>query len=78
MTLERLNEMLNESINGAEIRPHAMKQTNILNAEYASGECMAILNIIKELFGLDAFIAAYDRTRTARDTLLERTQEIYK
>lgn len=77
MTLERLNQMIDEAITAAEIRPQAMKQTNILNAEYATGKVFAILDIIHELYGIDALIAARERTQAATDALTLRTQELY-
>ena len=77
MTLEQLNKALDEAIKHGEVKPQAMKQTNILNASYANGEAMAILKVINTLFGIDAFCEAAERTREARNELLNRTQDIY-
>lgn len=77
MTLERLNQMIDEAITAAEIRPHAMKQTNILNAEYALGKVFAILDIIQNTHGIDALIEAKERIDNSITELTDRTQAIY-
>lgn len=77
MTLERLNQMIDEAITAAEIRPQAMKQTNILNAEYALGKVFAILDIIQNTHGIDALIKAKERIDNSITELTDRTQAIY-
>ena len=77
MSLEKLNLMIDKAIEEAAIRPRAMKETNILNAEYACGKRWAIIEIIEELYGLDAMIEAIERTEAAAEALTMRTQELY-
>jgi len=77
MTLERMQEMLKDAIKDGQERPQAMKQTNILNAEYAAGRCMAILDMIESLYGLDAFVSTYEAIRDQMDAFTKRAQAIY-
>ena len=77
MTLEYLNKKIDEAINDAALRPGAMKQTNVLNAEYALGKIYGYLGIIQDQFDIDTFIQAVARITKIIDELTERTQEIY-
>ena len=77
MTLEKLESMIDKALADAEIRPKAMKRTNILNAEYALGKYFAIMEIIEDLYGTDEYIRIAEKTEAVRDELFQRTQEIY-
>ena len=77
MTLEKLNSLINEALKEGDIRPGAMKQTNVLNAEFALGKYFAYLFLIQDIFGIEAMIEAKERTQEIVDSLTERTQEIY-
>ena len=77
MTLEQLNQMIDKAIKDAQERPQAMKQTNVLNAEYALGKIFAILDIIQNTHGIDALIEAKERIDNSITELTDRTQAIY-
>lgn len=77
MTLEYLNKKIDEAIKDAELRPGAMKQTNVLNAEYGLGKIYGYLEIIKDQFDIDTFISSVARINDTINELTDRTQEIY-
>ena len=77
MTLEYFNKKIDRAIKDAELRPNAMKQTNVLNAEYALGKIYGYLEVIQDQFGVDTFVEAVERITGKIDELTERTQEIY-
>lgn len=77
MTLETMQDLIREAIRDGQERPKAMKQTNILNAEYAAGKCHAILDMIESIFGLDAFVLTYEEVREQINELTKRANAIY-
>ena len=59
-------------------RKGAMPETNILNAEYASGKVHAYLDIVIREFGYDEYLDIVERIRPQLDSLLDRAQLIYQ
>ena len=77
MTLQELNELIDEAIEKSKENPAAMPQTNALNAEYCLGTIHAYIDIIWKQYGIDAFFEAVDRTGSTVKELMERTQIVY-
>ena len=76
MTMEKINKMIDEALSEGESRPIANK-TNILNAEYALGKYHGILRIAEDLYGIDALVSIYDRTKDRVDILTAIANTIY-
>ena len=77
MDINKLNELIDIALAEGAKRPGAMKQTNVLNAEFALGKFYALLSLIYDLFGVDEMVKTKERTKTIVDELSIRTQEIY-
>ena len=78
MTLEKLEMMIDRAISDTVVRPHAHEATNVLNAEYGLGKVFALLEVIEDVYGIEAMTKIYDRIADTIDTLMKRTQVIYK
>lgn len=76
MTLEKINEMIDTALSEGESRPINNK-TNILNAEYALGKYHGILRIAQELYGYNALVSIYDRTKDQVNKLMDIANTIY-
>lgn len=77
MDINKLNDLIDKALAEGAKRPGAMKQTNVLNAEFSLGKFYALLFLIEDLFGIDEMIKTKDRTQAIIDELTARTQEIY-
>lgn len=53
------------------------KTTNILNAEYHMGEFHAYMELIEEI-SLDKYVEIGEKTKEARETVLEAIDKIYR
>ena len=53
------------------------KTTNILNAEYRMGEFHAYMELIEEI-SLDKYVEIGEKTKEARETVLEAIDKIYR
>lgn len=53
------------------------KTTNILNAEYHMGEFNAYMELIEEI-SLDKYVEIGEKTKEARQTVLEAIDKIYR
>lgn len=78
--LEKLVRKAEKSI--AEALHHANKTdgnktTNILNAEYHMGEFHAYMELIEEI-SLDKYVGIGEKTKEARQTVLEAIDKIYR
>ena len=78
--LEKLVDKAEKSI--AEALKSANKQdgnkiTNILNAEYHMGEFHAYMELIEEI-SLDMYVEIGEKTKEARQTVLEAIDKIYR
>ena len=78
MKIDTLTYLIRKAIlEGAENKK-AMPETNILNAEYASGKIHAYLDIICREYGYDKYVKVIDRIRPQLNLFLDRTEAIYE
>lgn len=52
MDINKLNDLIDKALAEGAKRPGAMKQTNVLNAEFSLGQFYALLFLIEDLLEL--------------------------
>lgn len=77
MSKKKIIDLIEQAIKDGQERPHALKQTNILNAEYAAGKVFGLLDVIKMEYGLEVMADIYSKYRDQIDGFATRTQELY-
>lgn len=76
MTLKKLNALIDEALNDGVLKL-ALPKTNILNAEFALGKYFAYMDLIEELYGVNAMVETHDRTQAIVDDYSKRANRIY-
>lgn len=76
-SLDYFTDSIDKALKDGEIRPAAMPQTNVLNAEYALGKYHAIIDIMSQLFDYNVIAGIHEKYRSTIDSLTERANTIY-
>ena len=77
MTIERLNEMIDDALTEGMENNLYMRTTNTINASHALGKYHALLQVINEDYGIDEMIKTYERTQAKAELLLGVSNKSY-
>lgn len=78
MSIEHLNDLIdNALIEGFKV-PYCSRITGSMNAEHALGKYHGLLSIMREMFGIDEMVNTVQRTRERATRLLNIAEHAYK